>query len=87
MSSHSKLSFPRAYEKLKLRNLLETNDIFYVAYETIFYHHLVDIHDEHARTGPAVLLFDGIFLSQFKRYQHEIVTQCGYWLKKKVIKF
>ena len=36
--------------------------------------HIIDIRDEPARLGPAVTLFDALFLSQFKKYQIEILN-------------
>ena len=40
--------------------------------------HLVDIRDELARPGPVVTLYDGLFLSNLKRYKLEILWLCEY---------
>ena len=49
--------------------------------------HIIDICDLHARPGPAETLFDGLFLSQFRRYELEILKQFEYQVLNCRIKF
>ena len=62
--------FPQSHGTCKQRNILETIDFFDMVHGTFFFlfEHIIDIRDEPARPGPAVTLFDALFLSQFKRY-------------------
>ena len=47
--------------------------------------HMLDIRDEPAQPGP--ILFDGIFLSQFKIQKFEVLTRFGHLVQNYRIKF
>ena len=52
--------------------------VWSIEQKMFIFEHMIDICDEPAGHGPAVTLFDALFLSQFERYSFEILTQCEF---------
>ena len=62
---------PQSYVTFEQGNISKNTRFFDITYGTkkIILVHIIDIPNEPARPRPAVTLFDGLFLSQFKRYK------------------
>ena len=77
-SSSRELLFTVIYGTFEQRNRSKTIDFFDMALWTkkkFLFGHIVDVRDEPARAGPAMTLFDVLFLNQFRRYKLGILTQ------------